>query len=203
MKADAVVRRPWCFYYPLLMCIQTKRTGGHENPAKDFHLGYALINVVQDCDGGDGPELVAHPAQRVISESQVQKLVAVNLVGAGLETKNHKRALIVGVRPETFDSGSIATSVNDELPRIEWNAKAAGTNMVRYAGTHRQAALKESVKPQAKKIEALMKEKEKLERSGKRGAAARIEELDSLITTAEAALEDNSLWVCELVDLSP
>lgn len=157
--------------------------------------------MVHPRDGGDGPKITEHEGQRDLDEKQVSTFVAANKSEKGLDKFNHRHAMILGVRKDTFDDEQLAKTIHDAPKRIAWKPKAAESVAIRFTGGHRCEALRRCVEQQETTIETLRARVAKIEKDRPKRWEAKADGLRETIKQGETAAQLNSQWLVQLVDL--
>ncbi|KAJ2927779.1 hypothetical protein H1R20_g9313, partial [Candolleomyces eurysporus] len=161
-------------------------------------LGYALLDIVVENDGGKGPELVASPYSRSLSTRQLNDLRDVaGKDGRGLRTRDHENAIYVAVPKQTVDVRTLSPSPYGPHNRINWLPGSTNQTMVLLAGAHRQKTAQDLSKERRQEIQKLLGQIERL--ASKRKERKR-EELETTVSKLREAIEPQTVWLTILYD---
>ncbi|KAF6750607.1 hypothetical protein DFP72DRAFT_1072314 [Ephemerocybe angulata] len=176
----------------------TKITPPLHIPDEDSFLGFALVNIVDPCDGGRGPKLILSKYQRPLSKKQLRLLqLAAGPDGSGLRTLDFENAVYIAVDPALLEEGTLTQDLYPPHNRVQWSPAAEGATMVLLAGGHRQATSMDLVDPHDKEIEKL---KKKITALGPNRREDRAEQIQAQIDKLLAAREPKCIWLAMFYD---
>lgn len=161
-------------------------------------MGLALLNVVDDNDGGEGPNLEHTKYQRPLSKKQLRNLeIIAQEDGSGLLTQHFENAIYVAVEPALLDSASLTTSIYGPFKRVAWQPHAKSTSMILLAGAHRRQTSINLTAPHRKAITVAQKQIQRLNASRSSGRQV---ELQQNIQKLQEAVESKSVWLTVFYD---
>ncbi|KAF6748748.1 hypothetical protein DFP72DRAFT_1073850 [Ephemerocybe angulata] len=110
--------------------------------SEKYYLGLAMVNVVLPFCGGKGVTIEPFQGQRRINPAHVNKFLAkATKEDSGLRVMELANAIVLALPRASFDPASVTKDSAAAKP-ISWLPGADGLSAIRYAGTHRTAALK-------------------------------------------------------------
>ena len=161
-------------------------------------MGYALLDIVSENDGGKGPELVPSPYSRPLSTKQLNRLKEVaGEDGSGLRTRDHENAVYVAVPKHTVDSRRLSASPYGPHRRIQWLPGSTKETMVLLAGAHRQRTSQDLTREQRMEIKKLLVQ---IERADSKNQERKKEQLEDTVSKLRDAMEPQTVWLVILYD---
>lgn len=115
-----------------------------ESIGKDKHfLGWAIMSVVLDHAGKDGPIIEDGPMQRDLDKATVKMLYDMGGKDEAKTLLRHEpqHALVFGATRDIVDITSLCKNLDGPFRHVVWKNGATAHQIIRYAGQHRTAAL--------------------------------------------------------------
>jgi len=172
-----------------------------EASIKDATMGYALMNVMDDCDWQRGPKTIAQEINIRTIDNAYLKVFAANTKKQGLRNHTSEHAIIIGVHRSFIDHTSLRPIQLDAYDNhVQWTdkGKADDATMLLYNGNHRRSYMRDHsnvVKPyrQFLKGQMVLKSNNTTEQV-KAATAVALEE-------AKKQIVENGCWLVRFLDI--
>jgi hypothetical protein len=162
-------------------------------------LGYALMDVMSDDDLGRGPALTSQTINiREISGAFLKQFGAQVKV-QGLANKVVANAIIVGVKPEYIETGSLEAMKPGQYTNVvKWTSAAGkdGAEMVLYNGNHRRNYMRTSSQVVAPYHQHLLAKRE----LAKPQTESARDALTSALSTTLNTVEAHGKWLVHFIN---
>lgn len=164
-------------------------------------MGFALMNVMDDCDLKRGPTTTAQAINIRPIDDAYLKTFAANTKKQGLKNRTSDNAIIIGVDRSFVDPTSlkpIQLGLYDNHVRWTDQGKSAAAKMLLYNGNHRRIYMREhgdGIKPYRQFVKAQLDlESNDLTEEAKEATKVALEE-------AKKQVEENGCWLVRFVDV--
>lgn len=124
-------------------------------PYTNHFIGFGLMSVVLDKDGGPGPRLKQAPYLRPESKSRINTLLqafGTNL--SSLANKDPDNAIRIGISRKYIDPSSLVLDLTKPFQHVKWTPEAQQAIAIRLAGLHRCLALQSFFSQTLSELEA-------------------------------------------------